>query len=112
VADPLQFRAPTSEECTTNARVVMSPSRNWKPRELVAAWYPQMGGYVGACWIDPHACSGEARDPDDGFDVYVWHDGEFGFSGEDGRQPVHLHHCAPSQFISFGELVQRIQEKP
>ena len=49
------------------------------------------------------------------FEVYVWHDGEFPFddSGDRGENgPAHLHHCMPSQFVEFGNLVLKLQGKP
>ena len=76
-----------------------SPSSRRKP--LVAAWYPQMGGYVGKCWLS-------LRGPDDCFVAYVFHDGEFPF--DDGRAPRALHHCDARQFIAFGELVERLSK--
>lgn len=84
---------PTSEQCSANAEV---GKRMW------AAWYPQMGGYVGKCVVeDLGGC----------FDVWVWHDGEFAFGGEqeEAPSPAHLHHCDPEQFIRFGETVKRLQ---
>src|SRR3990167_6716014 len=89
-------REPTPEECETNARIVIDG------RSFVADWYPQMGGYVGKCLIEK---------VDGCFDVYVWHDGEFAFSGEGGRNPVELHHCSAEQFIAFGELLARIGDE-
>ena len=94
-------RPPTTEECEANAEVMDGETR------LYAAWYPQMGGYRAACWLLPHTCEMEAgRDNDDGFDAFVYHDGDFPFLD---RSPAWLHHCAPSQFIQFGQLVRRIQ---
>jgi hypothetical protein len=99
-------RGPTSEECQATARVRLGE------RSYVATWYPQMGGYVGRCWLDLHACGDGENSADDGFDAIVYHDGEFPFS--DGRRhPVVLHHCSADQFIEFGELVRKLtQEAP
>lgn len=96
------MREPTGDECNANTVVEIDG------RPLVAAWYPQMGGYCGKCWIERDACSEGGPDPDNGFDVYVFHDGAWPFAA-DGRSPVHLHHCAPAQFVEFGQLVQRLQ---
>jgi len=57
----------------------------------MATWYPQMGGYCGKCIVVPIG---------DCFDAYVWHDGDFPFSGD--APPTFLHHCDPQQFIRFG----------
>jgi hypothetical protein len=89
-------REPTPEECTNHAGV----DGGW------AGWYPQMGGYVGRCVAVP------ADEPC--WDVWIWHDGEFPFSGEDARlpdfsgQPRCIHHCDPGQFVDFGEWLQRL----
>jgi hypothetical protein len=64
-----------------------------------AMWYPQMGGYVGrAVVVFTAGSSGDC------FDAYVWHDGEFPFTGE-GGSPALVHHCDPAQFVSFGQGV-------
>lgn len=86
-------REPTSEECAAHARV----GEGW------ACWYPQMGGYVGkAVATLDHGC----------WDVYVWHDGDFPFSGdsvwpgEPAPSPTLIHHCDPGQFIAFGQFLE------
>lgn len=84
---------PTAEQCSSNARVEQDGKR------LFAAWYPQMGGYVGRCWIE--LCGGC-------FEVYIWHDGEFPISG---GNPTILHHCDAEQFIRFGETVRRLEQQ-
>ena len=98
-------REPTSEECNTNATI------QYRGETYIAAWYPQMGGYVGKCWLLLHACYENSKDlkPDDGFDALVYHDGEFPF-GDKAREPVRLHHCDPNQFIRFGELIQELAQ--
>jgi hypothetical protein len=62
----------------------------------MACWYPQMGGYSGKAVAvsDDTGC----------VDLYVWHDGEFPFTGDDDgpAPPVEVHHCDPEQFIQFG----------
>jgi hypothetical protein len=67
-----------------------------------------MGGYAGK------AVAVFSRDGQDSgcFEVYVWHDGDFPFSGEDSddRGPVHLHHCSAEQFIRFGNLMNKLME--
>lgn len=86
---------PTGEQCNTNATM---------PDGTTAAWYPQMGGYVGKAVArhDGHGCA----------DVWVWHDGEFPFSGDDEsrplRSPVELHHCDGDQFVQFGQFLTKL----
>ena len=65
----------------------------------MAIWYPQMGGYVSKAWV-------ERLDDKDGgcFDVYVYHDGDFPFHGDE--KPARLHHCMAEQFITFGKKVE------
>lgn len=97
------MREPTADQCSTCGAVeVTSPSVGF------AAWYPQMGGYVGKCVVS-------YSQGDDGclgcFDATVWHDGEFPFDEEDGRGPVRLHHCSAAQFIAFGLEVAESQAK-
>ena len=86
------FPEPTVEQCAINERIEHGE------RTYYAAWYPQMGGYVGKCLI-------EFEGGPSCFGVYVWHDGDFPF-GEGA--PVELHHCDPEQFIDFGEEVLSI----
>lgn len=94
------MREPTSEECESNAVVIVDGMVGH------AIWYPQMGGYVG------HAIAVPEVGEDPCWDVYVWHDGEFPFSGEytdlaiSVRGPVLLHHCTPEGFIEFGERLR------
>jgi len=98
-------REPTSDECEHNAMIVVD-GQKW-----MAAWYPQMGGYTSHCWVriekpqPRYFNSSETMLPC--FDCLVWHDGEFPFSGGNGRE---LHHCCAEQFISFGEKVKAAQE--
>lgn len=92
---------PTSDQCTSNESLTLADGRR-----AMACWYPQMGGYVGkALLVDDGGC----------VDVYVWHDGQFPFSGDDydigpRENPVELHHCDPSQFIRFGEVAARFAD--
>lgn len=82
------MREPTGKECETSAAYEDENVRGF------CTWYPQMGGYVGKCVVQPlGGC----------FEVYVWHDGEFPF---EGNSPVELHHCDADQFIRFGALVK------
>ncbi len=89
-------RPPTCDEASENAVV----------DGCMAAWYPQMGGYGALCWVRFGCYDGDPPTSIPGFDVVVWHDGEWPFSGDDelGREPAHLHHCSADQFIEFGEL--------
>jgi hypothetical protein len=86
---------PTSDQCSTTALVYTDgPVKGW------ATWYPQMGGYVGRAVV--------LVSPDSScVDVLVWHDGEFPFGQ---AAPVHLHHCDPEQFVSFGQRVMALQD--
>lgn len=98
-------RPPTIDEIKVNAVV----------DGCMAAWYPQMGGYVAKCWVS-FGCSdaGPSGSPTNipGFDVSLWHDGEWPFGEDDdrGRTPAHLHHCSADQFIGFGELCNEFLE--
>lgn len=92
---------PTADQCSTAADL---PPFNARP--CMACWYPQMGGYHGKCVVvGPHPGSSCV-------DVYVWHDGEFPFRGDDPtgwegdkRKPARVHHCDVEQFVDFGQLV-------
>lgn len=97
---------PTSEQCSENARLA-----DFEGRPAYAAWYPQMGGYVARAVVVIHSMDEETNDGC--FEAFVWHDGTFPFPGEGpgGQIPARLHHCMPSQFASFGKLVQEIQKK-
>ena len=99
------MREPTAEQCDANALL-----REDENHLYYAMWYPQMGGYVGKAEVQIAKDGSE----DGCFEVRVWHDGEFPFD-EDTRPgvgPAHLHHCAPSQFIDFGQKVMELQESP
>lgn len=91
---PVPPREPTTDECSANTPIEIEPSRVG-----TAAWYPSMGGYVGRCVVEPES-TGCAT-------VWVWHDGSFPFSGDDGS-PTRLHHCNGGDFIRFGQLLQRL----
>jgi hypothetical protein len=92
---------PEAGQCSANAAVTVGGLRG------VAFWYPSMGGYVGkAIALPDGGC----------VDVYVWHDGEFPFPGEQAwpddraHSPVRLHHCNPEDFIRLGTLLARLVE--
>lgn len=103
------MKEPTPEQCSAFEKVFEDDTH-----VHYAVWYPQMGGYSGRAiavfdkgwkewpgWKSRGGC----------VEVYVWHDGEFPFRGEDGeRSPAYLHHCCPSQFVDFGEKLDRINE--
>lgn len=94
---------PTSEQCSAGERF------EWNGLLHRALWYPQMGGYVGKAVA--------VLDADEHFDVWVWHDGEFPFTGNDDYrghlEPVRLHHCYADQFVHFGEqLAELADEQP
>lgn len=86
-----QVIEPTSDQCTARAKV----GPGW------ACWYPQMGGYVGKAIVVPS---------DTCVVVWVWHDGDFPFGGEDGN-PARLHHCSGEQFIKFGEFLREVTQR-
>ncbi len=91
------IREPTPEECSAGTQIAIG---------MFATWYPQMGGYVGRGVV----CIQENSEKDDCFEVYVWHDGEFPFSGEGGRNPVRIHHCSTEQFREFADFVTARQK--
>jgi len=89
-------REPTADECSNHAII---------ERHCWAVWYPQMGGYVGRAVAK--------RDESGCWDVWVWHDGEFPFTGSSGpyddfKKPVLVHHCEPGQFIAFGQFLDSV----
>lgn len=102
MTDPATPPEPTPEQCSEGAAVDGGAGRTG-----TAAWYPQMGGYVGRAVIV--TVDGDCTD------VYVWHDGDFPFTGDDAYRddayPRLVHHCDGSQFVRFGELLQRIQDE-
>lgn len=101
--DNIVPREPTLEECSSAAFL----GKDEYGRSLHAYWYPQMGGYVGrAVIVIPEQCK-----LDGCFDVWVWHDGNFPFSGDfyPDQSPKRLHHCSPDQFINFGQYVLKLQ---
>jgi hypothetical protein len=91
---------PTAEQCAANAEIPGDIQTGY------ACWYPQVGGYVGKAIAFPAGGC---------VDVYVWHDGHFPFDGRcqncsEERQPVEVHHCAPDQFVAFGQFLAGIAE--
>ena len=101
------MKDPTSKHCS-NRDVVFEDEY----KIGYACWYPQMGGYVGKCvalfdkgWKEYGNNSAQGGC----VDVFVWHDGEFPFSENDGI-PHELHHCSPKQFIDFGKFLLKINE--
>ena len=105
-------KEPTAEQCSKREQV-----EDFNSCKAFACWYPQMGGYVGKAVVVLEGglragafLSGGDREQEDGcFNAFVWHDGEFPFGGEGDRNPARIHHCMPSQFVEFGELVQCLQ---
>jgi hypothetical protein len=95
---PITPREPTGRECEDHVAIRLADGRTG-----YAIWYPQMGGYCGRAVI---------ADSDGCFDVWIWHDGDFPFNGDDPyrltKGPRELHHCDPVQFIQFGETVNRL----
>lgn len=90
---------PSAEQCYDHEPIALPDGRT-----AYALWYPQMGGYVSRCLVaaDGHGC----------FDAWVWHDGDFPFSGDnpyrETTSPRELHHCDPGHFIVFGRLVEEL----
>lgn len=95
------IKEPTTEECSLNTKVLEDDYDIG-----YAIWYPQMGGYVGKALAifrkseNGHGC----------IDVYIWHNGEFPFTGEGDINPVKIHHCMAEQFITFGETLMKLEE--
>ncbi len=103
-----QIKIPTSEQCQKNERVFENEAEMG-----YAIWYPQMGGYSSRAiaFIDKEWFEDSITGSSEGgcVDVWVWHDGEFPFHR--GENPVELHHCLPSQFITFGKKLTKWNEK-
>lgn len=91
---------PTPEQCERKERLPDFQERPEYPgRPAFATWYPQMGGYCSICVVvQEEGC----------FGVYVWHDGDFPFHGNEN--PAYLHHCSAEQFIKFGSEVRKFQK--
>jgi len=91
---------PTGGQCRDRAFLISTGDAEWW-----ACWYPQMGGYCGKCIVilSKTGCVSNTC-----FEVVVWHNGDFPFSGE---SPAHLHHCDPQQFIDFGNTVANLQKR-
>jgi hypothetical protein len=105
----MKIREPTSDQCTQNAKVYETEARVG-----YAIWYPQMGGYIGrAIAIMDKVWEVTAHGATSGgcIDILVWHDGEFPFDGEGGRQPREIHHCDPDQFTIFGTKLSELNSK-
>lgn len=94
-------KEPTVDECSNNAMLFDNDNSI-----AYALWYPQMGGYVGKAVAV--MCKSDGVCVDACIDVFVWHDGEFPFGDE---SPSCIHHCDPSQFITFGETLIRLASK-
>lgn len=118
---------PTAEMCTAHTPLAMSDGRKG-----YACWYPQMGGHASKAIVvvDDGGC----------FDAWVWHDGDFPFKSDEPaytgvqltfttapevmawtpgvvevpaehREPRHLHHCSPEDFITFGQQMIAFAEE-
>ncbi len=102
-----KIKEPTGDQCNAEAKV-------YETEHLVgyAMWYPQMGGYVGKSVIvlDKKWTDGGHYQVGGCFEAYVWHNGEFPFSEEDG-DPAQIHHCDPKQFVRFGNAIQALNEQ-
>lgn len=89
-------RQPTAEECGSYAEV--DGGR--------AFWWPQMGGYVARAVARVDKCHVE---------VWVWHDGQFPFSGDCTscgwtREPVHIHMDDGFEWVALGTFLNRLQD--
>ena len=93
---------PTAEQCTKRERL-----QDWHELACHAIWYPQMGGYVAKAVIIFSKKGGTSNC----FEAYIWHDGEFPFTEDEGNKVAHVHHCSANQFVSFGCDVRRMQQK-
>lgn len=96
----MKLNTPNREPAIEEARTVVKFGiDSW-----MATWYPQMGGYVGKCWVrvsgGPNSC----------FEALVYHDGEFPFT-EDKGPPTRIHHCMVGQFRTFADDVEQAQSK-
>jgi hypothetical protein len=94
---------PTPEQCSSHEKVFDTDRKIG-----FACWYPQMGGYVGKAVV---VFTKNDQEEAGCFDAFVWHDGDFPFTGEDGGSPAMIHHCGADQFIDFGRLVLSLQEQ-
>lgn len=99
---------PTGDQCNKRLKVYED-----EYRVGYAIWYPQMGGYVGkaVAVMDKEWIEHDGGSEGGCIDVYVWHDGEFPFNEDDERQPAHIHHCDPEQFIEFGTALKELNDK-
>ena len=102
----MEVNEPTAEQCSAHEQV-------YEDRNHVgyAIWYPQMNGYAGkaVALLDKNWHSLPGGSQIGGcFDVVLWHDGEAPFEGD---KPLWIHHCSPSQFVAFGETIERLSEQ-
>lgn len=100
---------PTNDQCSNNEVVFDCNGRIGH-----AFWTPQAGGYRGksVAVFDKGWKSYASGSAEGGcIDIYIWHDGEFPYDDEDGREPVEFHICDPEQFITFGEKLKTINNK-
>jgi len=94
---------PSGAQCSARDRVTWRDDYTGMDRTGFACWYPQMGGYVACCVVEV-GVDQDGNGERDGFDAWIWHDGEFPFAED--REPICLHHCSAEQFIEFGTFVQ------
>ena len=110
---------PTADEI--KARVVKPSPEGFS----FPTWYPQMGGYVGKAVVEFEPNRQDGSFPC--FNVSIWHDGDFPFTGERTGQvegdcencgrpyrstrssSSNLHHCGADQFVRFGIEVLEAQ---
>lgn len=97
-----KIRQPAPEECSDRSVVELGDGRTGR-----AFWYPPMGGYVARALA--------VSDDDGCVDVYVWHDGQFPFTGHcqscgDERSPVLIHHADGDDWVRFGVFLARVTE--
>lgn len=104
----MNISEPTAEQCRDNALVFQD-----EHSVAYAIWYPQMGGYCAKAvaimsrqWKEYENGSAEGGC----IDMLIWHDGEFPFHEGDEKNPIHLHHCDPHQFITFGKTLAKIND--
>ena len=110
---PEDVKEPSLEDCNRNSKVFDS-----EDQVGFACWYPQMGGYSAkavAFFTKPWGGYEDESEYSGCVDVFIWHDGEFPFTGEDSqssvRAPVALHHCDIRDFVVFGEKLSRLGKK-
>jgi hypothetical protein len=96
------MKEPISDQCTKH--------ETWTDEDgfvHLAFWWPQMGGYHGKAVARRQPLL-EGSEDCGCVNVWVWHDGEFPFSGQDGN-PAVLHICDFNDWLTTMEMLDRFQ---